>query len=156
MGTGKTHLGLALARQACLAGIAARFYMVSSLVMVLRRAKAADRLDRLLGELARPRLLVLDELGYLPIDVDGGRLLFQVIAQDLEHQALIITTNLDLSAWGTIFGDDNLAAAIIDRLVHHGRLLRFNGSSYRLAHALLHGDEMAGNPAKMAGFIATK
>lgn len=156
VGTGKTHLALALARTACLAGIEARFYTVSSLVMALRRAKTEDRLDRLLAELARPRLLILDELGYLPIDADGGRLLFQVIAQAYEHQALVITTNQDLSAWGTIFGDDNLAAAIIDRLIHHGRLLRFTGSSYRLAHALLHGDETAGNPDEMAGIIATK
>lgn len=157
VGTGKTHLALALAQHACMHAIETRFYTVSSLAMLLRRAKQEDRLDRQLADLARPKLLILDELGYLPIDTDGGRLLFQVITQAYETQSLIITTNLDLSAWGNVFGDDNLAAAIIDRLIHHGRLLRFTGQSYRLAHALLTTtDETAQKPSNTAGITTTK
>ena len=87
--------------------------------------------------LAKIPLLVLDELGYLPIDPEGARLLFQVISEAYEKRSLIITTNLEFSKWGTVFGDDNMAAAIIDRLVHHGRLLRFRGDSYRVSHALM-------------------
>ena len=137
VGTGKTHLATALAATACHRGIPARYFTTSSLVMTLRRAKDAGRLDRELATLAKTQLLVIDELGYLPIDPDGARLLFQVISDAYEKRSLIITTNLEFSRWGTVFGDDNMAAAIIDRLVHHGRLLRFRGTSYRVNHALM-------------------
>jgi DNA replication protein DnaC len=137
VGTGKTHLATALAAAACQRGIPARYFTTSSLVMALRRAKDAGRLDRELAALAKNQLLVIDELGYLPIDADGARLLFQVISDAYEQRSLIITTNLEFSRWGTVFGDDNMAAAIIDRLVHHGRLLQFRGDSYRVGHALM-------------------
>lgn len=75
--------------------------------------------------------MAIDELGYLPIDTEGARLLFQVIADGYEKRSLI-TTNLEFSRWGTVFGDDNMAAAVIDRLVHHGRRLQFRGESYRV------------------------
>lgn len=137
VGTGKTHLATALAATACQAGIPARYFTTSSLVMQLRHAKDTGRLDHQLAALARNQLLVIDELGYLPIDTDGARLLFQVIAGAYEQRSLIITTNLEFSRWGSVFGDDNIAAAIIDRLVHHGRLLQFRGESYRVNHALM-------------------
>ncbi len=137
VGTGKTHLATALAAAACQQGISARYFTTSSLVAHLRRAKDAGRLDKELTLLAKNQLLVIDELGYLPIDADGARLLFQVIADAYEQRSLIITTNLEFSRWGTVFGDDNMAAAIIDRLVHHGRLLQFRGDSYRVGHALM-------------------
>ena len=137
VGTGKTHLATALVAAACHRGIPARYFTTSSLVAGLRRAKDAGRLDHQLSLLARNRLLVIDELGYLPIDADGARLLFQVIADAYEQHSLIITTNLEFSRWGTVFGDDSMAAAIIDRLVHHGRLLQFRGDSYRVNHALM-------------------
>ncbi|MGP5219308.1 ATP-binding protein [Arthrobacter rhombi] len=79
----------------------------------------------------------MDELGYLPIDTEGARLLFQVISDAYEKQSLILTTNLEFSRWGTVFGDYNMAAAVIDRLVHHGRLLQFRGESYRVRNALM-------------------
>ncbi|BBY98331.1 hypothetical protein MFAL_33130 [Mycolicibacterium fallax] len=126
-----------MAAEACQRGIPARYFTTSSLVMTLRRAKDTGRLDRELATLAKIPLLVLDELGYLPIDPEGARLLFQVISEAYEKRSLIITTNLEFSKWGTVFGDDNMAAAIIDRLVHHGRLLRFRGDSYRVSHALM-------------------
>lgn len=137
VGTGKTHLACALVAQACQAGIPARFFTTASLVAHLRQAKDADRLDKELAGLARNKLLVIDEFGYLPIDTDGARLLFQVIADAYEKRSLILTTNLAFSKWGAVFGDDHMAAAVIDRIVHHGRLLHFTGESYRVKHALM-------------------
>lgn len=137
VGTGKTHMATALVAAACRRGIQARFFTTSALVMLLRRAKDEDRLDKELASLAKNQLIAIDELGYLPIDTEGARLLFQVIADGYEKRSLIITTNLEFSRWGTVFGDDNMAAAVIDRLVHHGRLLQFRGESYRVKNALM-------------------
>lgn len=137
VGTGKTHLACALVAACCRKGIPARYYTASALVMALRRAKEAGRLDKELAALAKNQLIAIDELGYLPVDADGARLLFQVISDAYEQRSLIITTNLEFSRWGTVFGDNNMAAAIIDRLVHHGRLLQFRGDSYRVGHALM-------------------
>jgi DNA replication protein DnaC len=137
VGTGKTHLATALAAEACQRGIPARFFTTSALVMQLRRAKDESRLDKELASLAKNRILVIDELGYLPIDTEGARLLFQVITGAYEKQTLVLTTNLEFSRWGTVFGDDNMAAAVIDRIVHHGRLLQFRGDSYRVKNALM-------------------
>lgn len=137
VGCGKTHLATALIRQACQNGIRARFTTAHDLVMTLRKAKNEGRLDKELQAHTKFQLLAIDELGYLPIDPDGARLLYQVIANSYEKSSLIITTNIEFSRWGTIFGDDNIAAAIIDRLVHHGRLLRHKGDSWRITHALL-------------------
>ena len=77
------------------------------------------------------------ELGYVPIDEEGSRLLFQVITNAYEMQSIVYTTNIEFSGWGRVFGDPNMAAAIIDRTVHHGRMLRFEGESYRRTHALM-------------------
>jgi DNA replication protein DnaC len=137
VGTGKTHLASALVAATCHQGIPARFTTTSALVMQLRRANDENRLDRELASLAKNQLLVIDEFGYLPIDTEGARLLFQIIADGYEKRSLIITTNLEFSRWGTVFGDDNMAAAVIDRIVHHGRLLQFRGESYRVKHALM-------------------
>jgi DNA replication protein DnaC len=126
-----------LVAAACRQGIQARFFTTSALVMMLRRAKDEDRLDKELASLAKNQLIAIDELGYLPIDTEGARLLFQVIADGYEKRSLIITTNLEFSRWGSVFGDDNMAAAVIDRLVHHGRLLQFRGESYRVKNALM-------------------
>ena len=104
------------------------------------RARGGGSLDRELAQLARAELLGIDELGFLPLDVDGARLLFQVVSESYERQSLVITTNLEFSRWGTVFGDDQMAAAVIDRVCHHGRLLRFRGESYRVRHALMSGE----------------
>ncbi|MDE8671092.1 ATP-binding protein [Pseudarthrobacter sp. H3Y2-7] len=111
--------------------------MATALVMMLRRAKEEDRLDKELASLAKNQLIAIDELGYLPIDTEGARLLFHVIADGYEKRSIIITRNLEFSRWETVFGDDNMAAAVIDRLVHHGRLLQFRGESYRVNNALM-------------------
>lgn len=139
VGTGKTHMASALCALACERREEARFFTASSLVMRLRRARDEGRLDRELQQLGRARLLVLDELGFLPLDADGARLLFQVVSGAYERQSLVITTNLEFSRWGAVFGDDQMAAAAIDRVVHHGRLVQFRGESYRVRHALMDG-----------------
>ncbi|MGN8904704.1 ATP-binding protein, partial [Collinsella sp. HCP28S3_F2] len=98
--------------------------------MRLRRARDDGRLDREAALIGKARLLVIDELGFLPLDADGARLLFQVFADAYERQSVVITTNLEFSRWGSVFGDDQMAAAVIDRIVHHGRLVQFRGESY--------------------------
>ena len=82
-------------------------------------------------------LIILDEFGYVPIDRDGARLLFQIISDSYETRSIIITTNVEFSRWGTVLTDDQMAAAIIDRIAHHGHLLVFEGESYRMKHALM-------------------
>lgn len=137
VGTGKTHMALALCALACERKLEARFFTASSLVMRLRRARDDGRLDREAALIGKARLLVIDELGFLPLDADEARLLFQVFADAYERQSVVITTNLEFSRWGSVFGDDQMAAAVIDRIVHHGRLVQFRGESYRVRHALM-------------------
>ena len=140
-GVGKTNLtvnlAIALGRNACRKGIPARYFTAAGLVMRLLRAQSDNRLDRELAAIGRTPLLVIDELGYVPIDEDGSRLLFQVVTNAYETQSIIYTTNIEFSGWGRIFGDPNMAAAIIDRTVHHGRMIRFEGESWRKTHALM-------------------
>ena len=137
VGTGKTHMASAPCQLACDGRLEARFFTASSLVMRLRRAREEGRLDREMSQLSRARLLVVDELGFLPLDADGARLVFQVFADAYERQSVVITTNLEFSRWGSVFGDDQVAAAVIDRVVNHGRLVQFRGESYRVRHALM-------------------
>lgn len=137
VGTGKTHMASALCALACERRLEARFFTASSLVMRLRRARDDGRLDREAALIGKARLLVIDELGFLPLDADGARLLFQVFADAYERQSVVITTNLEFSRWGSVFGDDQMAAAVIGRIVHHGRLVQFRGESYRVRHALM-------------------
>lgn len=96
-------------------------------------------LDRLLADVAKARLLVLDEFGYVPFDVDGARLLCRVISDSYERRSVIFTTNVEFSRWGTVFADDKLAAAIVDRAARHGRLVEFGGPSHRLEESLMLG-----------------
>lgn len=137
VGTGKTHMASALCALACERRLEARFFTASALVSRLRRARDEGRLDREAAQIGRARLLVIDELGFLPLDADGARLVFQVFADAYETQSVVITTNLEFSRWGSVFGDDQMAAAVIDRIVHHGRLVQFRGESYRVRHALM-------------------
>ena len=88
-------------------------------------------------QLEQADLLILDEFGYVPVDTDGARLLFQVISKSYEKKSLIITTNIDFARWGQVLADDKMASAIIDRVAHHGHLIIFEGESFRLKHALM-------------------
>lgn len=137
VGTGKTHLAVALGRLACMRAIPVRFFTATGLLMLLRRAKREDRLDAELRQIARARLLIIDEFGYMPVDEEGSRFLFQVISDSYETRSVVYTTNIEFSGWGRVLGDKNMAAALIDRTVHHGRLVRFEGGSYRSEHALM-------------------
>lgn len=136
-GRGKTHLAIALGVEAIEANKTVRYFPVATLALDLARAASEGRLDRMLTDLAKTDLLILDEFGYIPLEAATGRLLFQVVAGAYERQALIITTNIEFSRWGSVLGDDKLAAAMIDRIVHHGRLLEFGGTSRRMSNALM-------------------
>ncbi|MDW8487053.1 IS21-like element helper ATPase IstB, partial [Bifidobacterium thermophilum] len=136
VGCGKTHLAIAIGELACRRMIPVRFFTASSLVMRLRKAKHDNRLDTELKTIGKAELLIIDELGYLPIDIEGARLLFQVIADSYETRSVVFTSNLEFSRWGDVFGDGDMAAAVIDRIVHHGRIVRFHGESYRNTHSL--------------------
>ena len=135
--TGKTHLAVALGRLACMRAIPVGFFTATGLLMRLRRAKRG-RLDAEPRQIARARLPVIDEFGYMPIDEEGSGLLFQVISDSYETRSVVYTTNIECSGWGGgVLGDKNMAAALIDRTVHHGRLTGFEGGSYRSEHALM-------------------
>lgn len=137
VGTGKTHMAIAAGREACKQGYKTRFYTVAELVLALSSARRDGKLDRLHKELKALDLLILDEWGYVPIDRDGAQLLFRVIADSYEQKSIILTTNLEFSKWGGMFTDDQMTAAMIDRLVHHGHMFIFDGKSYRMEHALM-------------------
>jgi DNA replication protein DnaC len=137
VGTGKTHMALALGANACETGYKVRFFTVTELVLKLSEAYKNGTLERLVRDLKQLDLLILDEWGYVPVDKEGSQLLFRIIADSYESKSLILTTNLEFSKWGGIFTDEQMAAAMIDRLVHHGHLLIFEAKSYRMTHALM-------------------
>lgn len=137
VGIGKTHMAIAIGVNACMKGYKVRFYTVTELVLKLAEARKNGTLERLRNDLNGLDLLILDEWGYVPVDRDGSQLLFRVISDSYESKSLLLTTNLEFSKWGGIFTDDQMAAAMIDRLVHHGHLILFEGNSYRMEHALM-------------------
>ncbi len=137
VGVGKSHLAIAIGRLACEQSIPVGFFTATGLLMRLRRAQQEHRLDKELTTIGKARLLVIDEFGYLPIDEEGSRLLFQIISDSYETRSIIYTANIESGGWGRVLGDKNMAAALIDRTVHHGRLIRFEGRSYRSEHALM-------------------
>jgi len=137
VGTGKTHLATALGVAACQKGKRVRFFRTSALVNELLDAKKGGTLGRLLKSFAKLDLLICDEWGYVPLDRDGSRLLFQVISDCYEQRSVIITSNLEFSRWVTIFYDEQMTAAMIDRLVHHSYLLVFDGESWRMRNSLI-------------------
>ncbi|MEI6388931.1 MAG: IS21-like element helper ATPase IstB [Spirochaetota bacterium] len=148
VGTGKTHMSIALGISACEKGSAVRFFTVTELVLKLSDAYRNGTLERLIRDLKQLDLLVLDEWGYVPVDREGSQLLFRVIADSYEAKSLILTTNLEFSKWGGIFTDEQMAAAMIDRLVHHGHLIMFDAKSYRMTHALMRHGALPKAPAR--------
>jgi DNA replication protein DnaC len=131
-GTGKTHLAIALGIRACLAGHRVSFKTATEWVALLADAQRQGRLDDELARLQRVPLLICDEVGYIPFDPQAANLMFMLVSRRYERASLIVTSNKPFSAWGEIFGDDAVAVAMVDRLVHHAEIIGLKGDSYRL------------------------
>ncbi|MEQ1783387.1 MAG: IS21-like element helper ATPase IstB [Hyphomonadaceae bacterium] len=131
-GVGKTHLAIALGREAILAGYTVQFATATTLVAGLAKAHSEKRLDERLAALAKPKLLIVDELGYLPLEPDAAHLFFQLVSRRYEEGAMLITSNRSVAEWGTVFADPVVATAILDRMLHHSHVLTIRGDSYRL------------------------
>ncbi len=131
-GVGKTHLALALGVKAVEAGHRVLFLTLETLMGRLRRAQQENRLERQMQQLVYPKVLVIDEIGYLPLTRDEASLFFRLITRRYERASLILTSNKSFVDWGEIFGDQVLATAILDRLLHHATTLNIKGESYRL------------------------
>jgi DNA replication protein DnaC len=130
-GTGKTHLAVALGQAACRLGKRVRFYTAATLVNLLEEAQKQYRLERLLAQLDKADLLVVDELGYLSFSRAGAELLFQVFADRYERASILITSNLPFGDWGQVFQGERMTAALLDRLTHRCHIFEMNGESYR-------------------------
>jgi DNA replication protein DnaC len=131
-GTGKTHIALGLGLAACQKGLKVRFTTAAALVHELVEAVDDRRLQRLQKTLASQDLLIIDELGFVPLSKTGAELLFEIISQRYERGSIVITSNLPFDEWTEVFGSERLTGAILDRLTHHVNILEMNGESYRL------------------------
>jgi DNA replication protein DnaC len=135
-GTGKTHLAEGLGLAACQQGYRVRFFTAAGLVNKLEAAQQGHQLDRLLGQLDRAELLIVDELGYLSFSRSGAELLFQVFADRYERRSLLITSNLVFSEWDQVFQGERMTAALLDRLTHRCHIFETPGESYRFREAM--------------------
>jgi len=131
-GTGKSHIALGLGLAACQKGLSVGFVTAAALVHELLEARDEKRLLRLQRQLAGYKLLIIDELGYVPLSPTGAELLFEVFSQRYERGATIVTSNLPFDEWTSVFGSERLTGALLDRLTHHVHILEMNGDSYRL------------------------
>jgi DNA replication protein DnaC len=131
-GTGKTHLALGLGLAACQKGLTVGFTTAAALVHELMEARDEKRLLRLQRQLAACTLLIIDELGYVPLSPTGAELLFEVFSQRSERGSVIVTSNLPFDEWTSVFGSERLTGALLDRLTHHVHIVEMNGESYRL------------------------
>jgi DNA replication protein DnaC len=131
-GVGKTHLAIGLGRKMVELGHTVRFSTATALLTALSKAESEGHLAEKLGEFLKPRLLIVDELGYLPFERRAAHLFFQLVNRRYEKGSLLVTTNQRVSEWGTMLGDEVLATAILDRLLHHSHTLMVTGESYRL------------------------
>ncbi len=131
-GVGKTHLAVALGVKAVEAGYTVLFLTLETLMTRLVRARHENRLDRTLQQLAYPKLLILDEIGYLPLSRDDASLFFRLLSRRYERASLIVTSNKGFVDWGEVFGDPVLATAILDRLLHQSATINIKGDSFRL------------------------
>ena len=140
VGTGKTYLATLISLNAIHRfGSRVKFFTVASLVTKLIEAIQQGSLVKMMKQIEKLDLLVLDELGYIPLNKEGAELLFQVISMCYENKSIVITTNLQFGQWNHVFGDPILTEAVIDRLIHHSHLLLFTGDSFRYKESLLHG-----------------
>jgi DNA replication protein DnaC len=131
-GTGKTHLALALGLAACQGGYRVRFTTAAALVNELLEARDERRLLRFQKQLAKQDLLIIDELGYVPLSKTGSELLFEVFSQRYEQGSTLVTSNLPFNEWTEILGSERMTGALLDRLTHHVHILEMNGDSFRL------------------------
>jgi DNA replication protein DnaC len=131
-GVGKTHLAIALGRAAIREGYSVLFVTAPALVAALAKAHAEGRLEERLGFFAKPKLLIVDELGYLPFETNAAHLFFQLVSRRYERGSMLITSNRSVGEWGAVFGDAVVATAILDRLLHHSQVITIRGDSYRL------------------------
>lgn len=145
-GVGKTHLAIALAVKAAESSHRVLFLTLESLITRLKRARDENRLERQLYQFTYPKLLVLDEIGYLPMTREEASLFFRLIARRYEKASVILTSNKSFIDWGEIFGDQVLATAILDRLLHHATTINIKGESFRLKEKKKAG--LIGHPAK--------
>jgi len=135
-GTGKTHAAIALGLAICRLGRRVRFVTAANLVTQLEEAQQQHRLERVLSQLDRVDLLVIDELGYLSFSRGGAELLFQVFADRYERRSVLVTSNLAFSEWGTVFQGERMTAALLDRLTHRCDIFEMNGESYRFRESM--------------------
>ena len=131
-GVGKTHLAVAIGREAITAGYTVLFVSAPTLVAQLAKAHGEGRLEERLTHFAKPKLLIVDELGYLPFQPDAAHLFFQLVSRRYERGAMLVTSNRPVGEWGSVFGDAVVATAILDRLLHHSHVVTIRGDSYRL------------------------
>ena len=131
-GVGKTHLAISLAIQAAQKGRRVYYGTLADLISSLEEAQAAGRLARRLAVLSHPSLLIVDEIGYLPLSREGAVLFFQLISRRYEHHSTVLTSNKSFEEWGEVLGDEVMAAALIDRVLHHCHLVNIRGNSYRM------------------------
>jgi DNA replication protein DnaC len=134
-GTGKTHVALGLGLAACQRGMSVGFTTAAALVHELLEARDEKRLLRLQKQLAGHRLLIIDELGFVPLSKSGAELLFEVFSQRYERGSTLVTSNLPFDEWTEVLGGERLTGALLDRLTHHVHILEMNGESYRLAQS---------------------
>ena len=134
-GTGKTHVALGLGLAACQRGMPVGFTTAAALVHELLEARDEKRLLRLQKQLAGYKLLIIDELGFVPLSKNGAELLFEVFSQRYERGSTLLTSNLPFDEWTEILGSERLTGALLDRLTHHVHILEMNGESYRLAQS---------------------
>jgi DNA replication protein DnaC len=134
-GTGKTHIALGLGLAACQKGLTVGFTTAAALVHELMEARDERRLLRLQKQLVKHKLLIIDELGFVPLSKTGAELLFETISQRYEQGSILITSNLPFDEWTETFGSERLTGALLDRLTHHVNILEMNGDSYRLSQS---------------------
>src|SRR5258706_8464816 len=152
-GTGKSHIALGLGLAACQKGLPVGFITAPALVHELLEARDEKRLRRLQRQLSSYKLLIIDELGYMPLSPTGAELPFEDFSQRYERGSTIVTSNLPFDEWTSVFGSERLTGALLDRLTHHVHILEMNGDSYRLAHSRRRArrsnpDASAGDPSR--------
>jgi DNA replication protein DnaC len=148
-GVGKTHIAVGLAMEAIRGGFGAYFITANDLVNDLGKAAREGKLDQRMRQFTRPKVLIVDEVGYLPLDPIGATIFFQLVSARYERGSIILTSNKSYTDWGAVFGDQTIAAAILDRLLHHSTTINIRGESYRLKERKRAGLFAAVPPASM-------